>query len=306
MRIEFVKMHGLGNDFILIDDFSQDIDLTCDQVVALCDRHFGIGADGVILVKPPANAGSLAYMHYINADGSLSAMCGNGIRCFAKYLVDRGYVSGSERRFVADTLAGPKPISFEADEDELLTYATVNMGVPLLSPESIPTTLAANALTEGGEPFVKESLVPSPWGLRFTLVSMGNPHAVCFVDDWESMPDELFKKGERKGLGALDLGRIGPDFECSPVFPERANITFACVEADGIRLRVFERGCGETYACGTGACATSVAACLTGRAGFANDLFLLGGTLKVSWDGSGDVFMSGPAAEAFSGSIEIE
>ena len=121
MELDFVKLHGLGNDFVFIDDFSRDIELTQEQVALLCDRHFGIGADGVIMVRPSKRSECAAYMHYINADGTLAQMCGNGVRCFAKYLVDRGFVLASDGSFVADTLAGPKPISFEVDKHDKLT-----------------------------------------------------------------------------------------------------------------------------------------------------------------------------------------
>ncbi len=140
-RIDFAKLHGLGNDFIFIDDLSSEVNLTDDEVRALCDRHFGIGADGVILVRPSEDADCVAYMHYINADGTLAQMCGNGVRCFAKYLVDRGFVNESEASLVADTLAGPKRITFERDDSGRLASATVDMGNPILMPESIPTTL---------------------------------------------------------------------------------------------------------------------------------------------------------------------
>ena len=126
MELDFVKLHGLGNDFVFIDDFSRDIELTQEQVALLCDRHFGIGADGVIMVRPSRRSECAAYMHYINADGTLAQMCGNGVRCFAKYLVDRGFVLASDGSFVADTLAGPKPISFEVDKHDKLTFATVD------------------------------------------------------------------------------------------------------------------------------------------------------------------------------------
>ena len=308
MMIDFVKMHGLGNDFIMVDDFSQEITLSPEQVVLLCDRHFGIGADGVILVRPSQTPGCTAYMHYINSDGSLSAMCGNGIRCFAKYLVDRGYVDPEDRHFVADTLAGQRPITFEVDERGRLSSATVDMGVPELAPERVPTALAANASTAEGVPFVKEAAIPSPWeglDLRFTCASLGNPHAACFIEDWASLPDGLFYDGEGKGLASFNVPLVGAFFEKDPAFPEKANIEFASVSSDGIQARVFERGCGETLACGTGACATLVAAFLTGRSGRRNDLLLPGGALAVCWGEDGHVMMTGPAAEAFSGSVQV-
>ena len=306
MMIDFVKMHGLGNDFVLIDDFSQEIELSSEQVALLCDRRFGIGADGVILVRPSQTAGCTAYMHYVNSDGSLSAMCGNGVRCFAKYLVDRGYVNASSRHFVADTLAGQRPVSFEVDEKEKLSIATVDMGIPEFVPEKIPTALAANATTMQGVPFIREAVPDSPWkGLSFTCVSMGNPHAVCFIEDWSELPSDLFYEGAEKSLESLDLPHVGRFFEGHPVFPEKANIEFASVSREGIRVRVFERGCGETLACGTGACATVVAASLTGRSKRQSTVFLRGGSLQVLWDDNNHVMMTGTATEVYSGSIDL-
>jgi len=306
MRIDFVKMHGLGNDFIVIDDFSEEIELSAGEVAVLCDRNFGVGANGVILVRPSKSAECIAYMHYINADGSLSAMCGNGIRCFAKYLVDRGYAHASSGQFVADTLSGHKPLSFELDDDELMRAVTVDMGLPDFALESIPVSLEANTQSGEGLRFIGEAALPgAPEGLRFTCLSMGNPHAVCFLDDVEALPESLFVDGGARSLDTLDLARIGPALGGSAAFPQGANIGFASVDEEGIRLRVFERGCGETLACGTGACAAHVAACLTGRARRAGDVILKGGRLHIAWDENGHVLMSGPATEVFSGSIDI-
>ena len=306
MELEFVKMHGLGNDFVFVDDFSRDIELTTEQVAKLCDRHFGIGADGVILVRPSQDASCAAYMHYINSDGSLAQMCGNGVRCFAKYLVDRGYVQASDGRFVADTLAGPKPISFDVDDDELMTLATVDMGKPTLVPEEVPVAAAANAQTEDGTPFLKELVVTSPWGdFAFTCVSMGNPHAVCFIDDFSVLDDALFADPSDKRLSTLDLDKVGAYFESHELFPEKTNVEFAVAGKGSVAMRVFERGCGETLACGTGACATNVATALTGRGGRENDLVLRGGTLHILWDTDDHVMMTGPAEQVFEGTVEI-
>lgn len=306
MELDFAKLHGLGNDFVFIDDFSRDVDLTADQVAHLCDRHFGIGADGVILVRPSQDGDCAAYMHYINSDGTLAQMCGNGVRCFAKYLVDRGYVQASDGRFVADTLAGPKPISFEVDEDDRLTKATVDMGRPVLDPAEVPVAFEANAESAQGAAFAREVAVPSPWGpFAFTCVSMGNPHAVCFIDDVEALSDALFADPSRKSLETLDLDKVGAFYESHEAFPEKTNVEFACVRPEGIAMRVYERGCGETLACGTGACATNVAAALTGRAGRENDLMLRGGVLHIVWDENDHVLMTGPAVESFQGTVEV-
>ncbi len=306
MELDFVKLHGLGNDFVFVDDFSRDIELTKEQVALLCDRHFGIGADGVILVRPSERSECAAYMHYINSDGTLAQMCGNGVRCFAKYLVDRGFVQASDGQFVADTLAGPKPISFEVDENEKMTRATVDMGHPILNPADVPVSASANAESEQGIAFAKDVAIDSPWGsFAFTCVSMGNPHAICFIDDFDALSNELFADPSRKCLETLDLNKVGAFYESHALFPEKTNVEFAHVRTGAIDMRVFERGCGETLACGTGACATNVAAALTGRAGRENDIVLRGGTLHILWDENNHVMMTGPAVEAFQGTVEI-
>ena len=306
MELDFAKLQGCGNDFVFIDDFSRDIDLTVQQVRFICDRHFGIGADGVILVRPSTDGDCAAYMHYINADGTLSEMCGNGVRCFAKYLVDRGFVQAADERFVADTLAGPKPISFTVDEEEKLQFATVDMGRPILEAAEIPTVLPADATSERGAAFVKEQPLESPWGTyAFTCVSMGNPHAVCFIDNWAELPDSAFLDASSKSLATFDVDSVGSFFECHEAFPEKANIEFAEITENGIAMRVYERGCGETLACGTGACATNVAAALTRRTGNENDVLLRGGVLHILWNDEDHVIMTGPAEESFQGTIVL-
>jgi diaminopimelate epimerase len=307
MELDFVKLHGLGNDFVFIDDFSGEIELSSEQVACICDRHFGVGADGVILVRPSDRSECAAYMHYVNADGSLSQMCGNGVRCFAKYLVDRGYVQASAGRFVADTLSGPRPIAFQVDECEKMTKATVDMGHPILDPKSVPVSLQADAVSQEGIEYVRSALLPSPWGdFTFTCVSMGNPHAVCFIDDFDELSDGLFPNPARKSLDTFDIDRIGAFYESNPAFPEKSNIEFASISPQGgFRMRVFERGVGETLACGTGTCATNVAAALTGRAGRENDIRLLGGMLHILWDENDHVMMTGPAEESFEGTLRV-
>ena len=289
-RVDFVKLHGAGNDFVFIEDLTDELDLSAEQVECICDRHFGVGADGVIVVKPPCDARNDGFMHYVNADGTLAQMCGNGVRCFAKYLVDYGIVEAHTPLLNVETRAGVKTISYETDERGELVQATVDMGAPILNPGDIPTTLAFNAIAEDGEAFVKDAELESPYGtFAFTCVSMGNPHAVAFVDDSDS----------------LDVDAIGSYFESCDAFPEKANIEFATVREDGIHMRVYERGCGETLACGTGACATAVAAQLTGRAGLESNLVLRGGVLRISYKPGGSVMMTGPAARSFSGTLEI-
>lgn len=306
MRYDFIKLHGLGNDFVFIDGMQEAVEIDAETVQAVCDRHFGIGADGVVIVKPSPREECRAYMHYINSDGTLAEMCGNGVRCFTKFLVDRGYLPQEDGSFVADTLRGPLPIEYKVDEQGLMDVATVNMDVPVFAPSLVPVELPAKGLTPGGHPCVLEEAIASPWGeFEFTCVSMGNPHAVTFIDDFDQLPDELFTNmGQGKSLEALDLNKVGAFFESNPAFPAKANIEFACVKDDGIHMRVYERGCGETLACGTGACATLVSAVLTGRSGSHNDVVLRGGTLRIAWDEPGPVFMTGPARQSYSGSFD--
>lgn len=306
----FWKLHGLGNDFIFFDAMEHDLELSAAEVAALCNRHTGIGADGVIVVKPSPRTECIGYMHYINADGTLAQMCGNGVRCFAKFLVDHGYVAtapgANSDRFVADTLSGPKPISFRLNATGKLDTATVNMGEPILHPSHIPTTLEANRVTTELHAFVGETPLASPWGnFSFTCVSMGNPHAVCFLDEQRmaALPHDCFNAEERS-LRTLDVNRIGVFFEEHQVFPEKTNVEFAIVkDRDNIDMRVFERGCAETRACGTGACATQVAAYLLGLTDAQADLHLLGGTLHIALK-DGQVIMTGPARESFTGTID--
>lgn len=286
MQLEFAKLNGAGNDFVMVDDLADRITLTPEQVAQICDRHFGVGGDGVILVKPSPRPECAAYMDYYNSDGTKAQMCGNGVRCFAKFLVDRGIVDPASGAFVADTLAGPKPIQFSLDEQGKLATATVDMGEPILEPAAVPTTLPASA---GFAAAVSQPVTVHAGTYEFTAVSMGNPHAITFVDDPLSFPLEV----------------VGPQVELAPEFPEKTNVEFASVSGSTITMRVWERGCGETLACGTGACATAVAANLNGLAGREVDLKLLGGTLHIRWsEEDNHVYMTGPAAQYFTGQLE--
>lgn len=289
MRYEFAKLNGLGNDFVMIDDMNDEIVLTPEQVQEICDRHFGVGGDGVILVKPSPRPECAAYMDYYNSDGTKAQMCGNGVRCFAKFLVDRGIVDPQSGSFVADTLAGPKLIEFVLDEDGKLAQATVDMGAPILEPRQVPTTLDG-VDTSFGLVALEQPIDVDGSSYEFTCVSMGNPHAIAFLDE-----------------GDLSVVQsIGPFVETCDAFPENTNVEFAHVDGDAITMRVWERGCGETLACGTGACATAVAAHISGRAGRKVYLHLLGGTLEIEWrESDGHVLMTGPAAQSFIGSFEI-
>lgn len=306
MEYRFAKLHGLGNDFIFIEDWDRSIELSSDEVARLCDRHTGIGADGIILVRPSERPECAAYMHYINSDGTLAQMCGNGVRCFAKYLIDRRLVDVSSGSLVADTLAGPKPIAFTLDGEGRMATATVDMGTPTFDPALIPVcTDVCDTTTDDGASCAIAAIA-SPWGaFSFACVSMGNPHAVCFLESFDGLPDGVFSDSRDKSLDSLDVAKVGAFFESHIAFPEKANIEFVEVAPGKLRMRVFERGCGETLACGTGACAVAVAAALTGRAPRETDVALRGGTLHIAWTDDGHVMMTGPARQSFTGTFAL-
>ena len=293
MHIEFEKLNGAGNDFVMIGDFFDQIHLTDEQVQWICDRHFGVGADGVIVVKPSPHPEAAGYMDYYNSDGTKAEMCGNGIRCFSKFLVDGGVIDAKSNSFVADTLSGTKDISIMRDADGKMSLATVNMGAPIIEGPKVPTTLD-QVETEWGMAVVEQPIEIDGVTYKVTCVSMGNPHAVIFVDDPLTFP----------------VTEVGPKIETLGVFPEKTNVEFAHVDGDVITMRVWERGCGETLACGTGCCATAVAAHMTGRAGRKVTLKVLGGELGIEWAEEasselGAVMMTGPAKKAYAGSLEI-
>jgi len=275
--LRFTKMHGCGNDFIVVDDVANEWDFDEEAVQLLCDRHFGIGADGLILVRNASDPEGDFFMLYVNADGSLAEMCGNGVRVFAKYLDDTGRVGGDT--IAVQTLGGIKRIDIVRDENGAFSLARVDMGTPVLDAASIPTALP-------GDPVVDALVSTDAGDVRVTCVSMGNPHAIVWVDDVDTAP----------------VTTTGPLVEAAPVFPRRTNVEFAQVVDSGrIRLRVWERGVGETLACGTGACATLVAAALTGRTGRSATIELPGGDLDIEWSEDGRVGMTGPAETVFTG-----
>jgi len=281
--LRFTKMHGLGNDFVMIDDLDRSWDVEPDAVRLLCDRHFGIGGDGLIQVRPATVADADFFMLYFNADGTTAEMCGNGIRCFAKWLVDRGHAKGDVIR--VQTLGGVRLVEVERDADGKMTVARVDMGEPVVDPPSIPTTFT------GGE-VLERTLHTALGAFDVTAISMGNPHAVIWVDDVDTAPVET----------------LGPIIEVDPHFPAKTNVEFAQLvdgEPDRIRLRVWERGVDETLACGTGACATAVAAALSGRTGRSVTVELPGGELEVEWAADGHVLMTGTAEEVFTGALPI-
>ena len=283
--MKFTKMHGAGNDYLYIDardhdDFSTD---WSQLSRSMSDRHFGVGSDGIILIEDSGIAD--LKMRMFNADGSESEMCGNGIRCFAKYAIDRGLATPGADGIEVETLAGIRTVVPIYDGDRI-TGARVAMGEPLLEPGDVPVILdPASGYPKGpvtGYPLAVDSLE-----LSLSFVSMGNPHAITFID---------------QPVGGFPLHTIGPMVEHHSIFPNRVNFETVNITGPGaMTARVWERGSGETMACGTGACAIAVAARLLGIAGGRVDITLPGGTLSIDWDGEGEVYLEGPAEEIFSG-----
>lgn len=306
MEFRFDKMHGLGNDFAVFEDWEARVELTPAQATLLCNRRFGIGADGLIFIRPSAIEGCHAFMHYINADGTLAQMCGNGIRCLVCYLVDHQLVDAACDSVDIETRAGVRHVRIDRTSEGRFARATVDMGAPAFDPTILPAKCAANATTPDGAPCVCDLAIGTPWGeFAATLVSMGNPHAICFIDDWSSIPDQAFSDVRHKGLDTLRVDEIGPYIEQSPLFPEKTNVEFVERHDLGLAMRVWERGCKETLACGTGACAANVAAALTGRSARENDVMLPGGTLHICWADDGTVLMTGPAECTWRGVVNI-
>ena len=281
--MRFVKMHGAGNDYVYVDLFHETLPEEPKTLAPkISDRHFGVGADGLILIAPSENPNASARMIMYNADGSMSEMCGNGVRCVAKYVYDSG-LAASERFFI-ETGAGLLEMRCEIENGKAVRVR-VDMGEPILTPEKIPTTLLSSGKSAAG-PVVDEPLACGGRTFGVTCVSMGNPHCVTFVDE----PTDEWVLG------------IGPLVETDTHFPRRVNAEFAQILSnDEIRLRVWERGTGETLACGTGTCATLVAAALSGRCGRKALVHLPGGDLKIEWAENNHVFMTGEAVEVFRG-----
>ncbi|BAZ44395.1 diaminopimelate epimerase [Chondrocystis sp. NIES-4102] len=277
MVIEFSKYQGLGNDFILIDNrHSAEPIITSEQAVKMCDRHFGIGANGVIFALP-GQEGTDYTMRIYNSDGSEPEMCGNGIRCLAKFIADLEGNTEVNISYRIQTLAGVIIPKLEANGD-----VTVNMGKPQLAAAAIPTTLNSDP-----QKVVAQSLEVGEFSWLVTAVSMGNPHCITFVDD----------------CAAIDLEKIGPLFEHHPVFPQRTNTEFIeVIKPDYIKMRVWERGAGITLACGTGACASVVAGVLNNQCDRNCTVELPGGCLQINWSETDEqVYMTGPAVEVFKG-----
>lgn len=272
-KLTFTKMHGLGNDFMVFDCL-EDPKVDFVKMAPLWShRRFGVGFDQMLLIKPSETADFR--MEIINADGGVVEMCGNGIRCVAKYLVDHGLTDKST--LTIDTLAGPiKPRMVEGEVE-------VDMGEPILAGEAIPTTLSGHV--------VNHPLEVQNQSLHITCVSMGNPHCIVFVDDVSQAP----------------VDSLGPLLENHDLFPKRINVEFIQVlSTTQLKMRVWERGAGETMACGTGACASLVAAVLTGQSEREATLQLKGGPLKIKWSEQDNrVYMTGPATEVYTGEITV-
>lgn len=278
--MKFTKMHGIGNDYVYVNCFQEEVKNPAEVSKYVSDRHFGIGSDGLILIKPSDVADFKMDMY--NADGSQGEMCGNGIRCVAKYVYDYGLTD--KETISVETLAGIKHLELTIEEGKV-ALVRVNMGSPELVPEKIPVA------TEG-ERAINVPLEVKGNSYQMNCVSMGNPHCVIFMEE---------------DVRNLNLEAIGPDFENHQRFPKRINTEFVNVlDNQTLRMRVWERGSGETLACGTGACATAVAAMLNGHVQKEVTVHLLGGDLKIQWDGgNAPVYMTGPATTVFDGIIEL-
>ena len=281
MQLHFTKMHGLGNDFIVLNGIAQPIALSPAQIRALSDRHFGIGFDQLLLVEAPRQPGMDFRYRIFNADGAEVEHCGNGARCFALYVREQGLTD--KDRIAVETSNGAIELSVRPDG-----WVTVNMGAPRLQPAAVPFRVEAAAPAAG-----PASYVVSVDGQEYTLgvVSMGNPHAVLRVDT----------------VAAAPVAELGPRIQQHPGFPQSVNVGFMQVlSPDRFRLRVFERGVGETLACGTGACAAMVVGCLQGWLAPQATAELAGGELQLQWSGEGmPVMMTGPATRVFEGKIQL-
>jgi diaminopimelate epimerase len=284
--MRFTKMHGTGNDYVFVDCFQQPVpDDPLELARRVSHRHFGIGGDGLILICP-SQLGD-ARMRMFNADGSEAEMCGNGVRCLAKYVYDHGL--SRKETLKVETGAGLLTLDLEVVAGRV-GRVRVDMGEPILEPEQIPTTLPGNPLFDGS-PVVDVDLSVGGDRLRVTCVSMGNPHCVTFVDE----PTDRW------------VVEIGPRIERDPHFPNRVNAEFVQVISPAeVRMRVWERGSGETLACGTGACAVCVAGVLAQRSGRKILAHLPGGDLELHWADNNHVHITGPAVEVFSGEWKDE
>ncbi len=292
--MRFTKMHGIGNDYVYVDGSREKLEDPAAVSRFVSDRHFGIGSDGLILINPSGNADFEMEMY--NADGSRGKMCGNGIRCVGKYVYDHGLTDKKELSI--ETLAGIKYLKLHTDNGKV-DRVRVDMGAPILTPEAIPVDLKAGGveiLTENIKPWgevIRETpiVLKDAFSMKATCVSMGNPHCIVQVAD----------------VPGFDVKGIGPLFEHNPIFPEGVNTEFIHVDdRRNVTMRVWERGSGETWACGTGACAVAVACILNDLTMTAVTVHLRGGDLEIEWDQEKNkVFMTGPAVTVFEGEIEL-
>ncbi len=300
--MKFTKMHGAGNDYVYVDCTKNDLNNPSEIAIKVSDRHFGIGSDGLILIKPSDKADF--FMDMYNADGSRGKMCGNGIRCVGKFVYDNKLTD--KTTVTIDTLSGVKTLKLNIGSDGKVESARVNMGAPVLQPSQVPVDITElesykNMSKEQmqkenvTEPVVSEHIKVNDKEYEVTCVSMGNPHAIVYLDN-----DIDIKK--------FEIEKIGPAFENHKAFPDRINTEFIQVlDKDNLNMRVWERGSGETLACGTGACASLVATVLNGKCNDTATLHLLGGDLKITWDKKDNtVYLEGPAKTVFTGEIELD
>ena len=295
--MHFTKMHGIGNDYVYVDCTKETVENPSDVAIRVSDRHFGIGSDGLILIKSSDIADFEMDMY--NADGSRGKMCGNGIRCVGKYVYDHGLTDKKTVRIA--TGSGVKILTLETENGKVKSVR-VDMGEAILEPEMIPVRISEKVIAssrpqaEGicGRTAVNVPLRVLGHTYKVTCVSMGNPHCIVFMDSPEDVE-------------SLQIENIGPHFEHHEAFPDRVNTEFAAMQGEHeIRMRVWERGSGETWACGTGACATAVAAILNGYGQSPVRLHLNGGDLLIEWDReTNHVFMTGPAEEVFEGEWKL-
>lgn len=277
--MKFTKMHGTGNDYIYVNGFSETIENPAEFAIKYSDRHKGIGSDGLVMIMPSENCDFR--MRMFNADGSESEMCGNASRCIGKFVYDKGLTNKTS--VTLETLAGVKVLLLFIGQDNKVEKVTVDMGEPILDPTLIPTTFTGDSVINKPVAFGEEL------NYNITTVSMGNPHAVIYLKD----------------IHLLDLPKIGPVIENAPVFPRRTNTEFIEVVTDShIKMRVWERGSGETMACGTGACAAVVSGVLNGVNQRKTRVELLGGELTIEWkEEDNHVYLTGGATTVFEGEI---
>ena len=277
--MKFTKMHGIGNDYVYVNCFKETVEHPSEMAIKVSDRHFCIGSDGLILIKPSEVADGKMEMY--NADGSQGAMCGNGIRCVAKYMYDYGITDKTS--ISVETKSGIKYLDLTIKDGKVDTVK-VNMGTPILKAVDIPVRSEKEQVID--EPVMVDG---KEW--KITCVSMGNPHAITYIDDVKN----------------LEIEKIGPKFENHEIFPDRVNTEFVrVIDRNTVEMRVWERGSGETLACGTGACAVAVSSILNGLTEEEVTVKLLGGDLKIFWDRTENkVYMTGSATTVFDGEIDL-